>query len=56
MPTASETILLVEDDDALREMIGEILERAGYKVLPASNPEEALNLGGACTRGRSKRC
>ncbi len=38
----SETILLVEDEDALREIIQLMLERAGYKVLAASTAQEAI--------------
>ena len=38
----SETILLVEDDDALRELIREILEEGRYTVLDAPGPEQAL--------------
>jgi CheY-like chemotaxis protein len=33
----SETILLVEDEEALRELTAELLESAGYKVLKAEN-------------------
>jgi DNA-binding NtrC family response regulator len=36
-----ETILLAEDAEALRSMIREILEEAGYAVLDAGNAEEA---------------
>jgi two-component system cell cycle sensor histidine kinase/response regulator CckA len=39
-----ETILLVEDTETLREMIQESLEERGYRVLVASNGEEALAL------------
>jgi two-component system, cell cycle sensor histidine kinase and response regulator CckA len=39
---ASETILLVEDEKPLREMIHEILEEGGYTVLEGGSPEEAL--------------
>jgi two-component system, cell cycle sensor histidine kinase and response regulator CckA len=39
----NETILLVEDADALRAMIREILESAGYAVLECSNAEEAAS-------------
>ncbi len=38
-----EAILLVEDETALRALIGDILTRAGYTVLAAS-PEDALNI------------
>jgi two-component system cell cycle sensor histidine kinase/response regulator CckA len=41
---ASETILLAEDDDALRKLLVTILESAGYRVLPAGDPRCALEL------------
>ena len=37
----SETILLVEDDDSLRELTRRILARLGYTVLLSSHPAEA---------------
>jgi CheY-like chemotaxis protein len=37
-----ETVLLVEDDPALRSVMQEVLESAGYRVHPASRSEEAL--------------
>ncbi|HXB57062.1 MAG TPA: PAS domain S-box protein [Vicinamibacteria bacterium] len=40
--TGSETILLVEDAEALRLLIAEILEVGGYRVLPGASPEQAL--------------
>jgi len=40
--SGTETILLVEDEEALREVVRDVLEGAGYKVLDASQPEEAL--------------
>jgi PAS domain S-box-containing protein len=45
-PTASlgETILLVEDEDMVREPTMRILARNGYTVLSASNAEEALQV------------
>lgn len=38
----SETILLVEDDDALREVTIQLLQRAGYCVLAAENGKTGL--------------
>jgi CheY-like chemotaxis protein len=38
----SETILLVDDDLTLREMTAQVLEDAGYRVVPAASGEEAL--------------
>jgi signal transduction histidine kinase/CheY-like chemotaxis protein len=38
---APATILLVEDEDAVRTMAVQMLERAGYTVLAASTPSEA---------------
>jgi two-component system cell cycle sensor histidine kinase/response regulator CckA len=43
LPTGSETILLVEDDDAVRSMTTYLLEAQGYKVLAAAGPEEAIH-------------
>jgi len=40
----SETILLAEDEEALRAMIQEILETAGYTVLGAARPDEVLTV------------
>ncbi|MDQ7784426.1 MAG: PAS domain S-box protein [Desulfomonilaceae bacterium] len=38
----NETILLVDDDDRIREMGRQVIETAGYKVLTARSGEEAL--------------
>jgi CheY-like chemotaxis protein len=43
------TLLLVEDDPGLLELTRELLEDAGYVVVPASHAEEALGLA---ERGR----
>jgi len=41
---SSGTILLVEDEDQVRNLARVILEREGYRILPASGAEEALEL------------
>ncbi len=40
----NETILLVEDEDALRDVATEFLQTKGYQVLSANNAAEALRL------------
>jgi len=40
----SETILLVEDEDALRELVRMTLQEMGYKVIEAGNGRQALSL------------
>jgi len=41
-----ETFLLVEDDEAVRNLMTTVLEEKGYKVLAAGDGEEALHLFG----------
>lgn len=38
------TILVVEDNEMVREIVKEILESAGYTILEASSPHQALEL------------
>ena len=45
LPSGSETILLVEDEASLRELVGECLEASGYKVLEAGHGMAALEVG-----------
>jgi len=40
----TETLLLAEDDDSVRELVRNVLRENGYKVLEASRGEEALEL------------
>jgi two-component system cell cycle sensor histidine kinase/response regulator CckA len=47
MPAGSETVLLVEDDDVVRHLLRATLEKAGYRVLSASNGTDALQI---CTQ------
>jgi CheY-like chemotaxis protein len=42
MPGPGKTVLLIEDQAALRLLIGRMLEGAGYVVLAHGNPEDAL--------------
>ena len=50
VPGGAETILLVEDDPALREVTREYLKSLGYNVFRASNGEEALETAGSLER------
>lgn len=43
-PGGTETILLVEDDESVRNLTRAILESAGYKVLTAAHGHEALQV------------
>jgi CheY-like chemotaxis protein len=43
-PPGSETILLVEDDEAVRAMAKRVLDRDGYRVLEARSGVEALQV------------
>jgi len=46
IPRGSETVLVVEDDGAVRKLATQMLKKQGYRVLEASNGEEALGLYG----------
>jgi CheY-like chemotaxis protein len=42
MKGGSETVLMVDDDEVIRDLTAEILQKVGYTVLKAANGEEAL--------------
>ncbi|MGH3090999.1 MAG: PAS domain-containing protein [Gaiellaceae bacterium] len=46
-PPGSETILLAEDEEVVRDLVQEILEGAGYTVLAAADGRDALDLSKA---------
>lgn len=43
-PGGAETVLLVEDEEALRSLSGNVLRICGYKVIEACNGEDALEI------------
>jgi PAS domain S-box-containing protein len=47
-PPGSGTILLVEDEDSLRELNHKLLESMGYKVIEAANGADAIRTVGQC--------
>jgi signal transduction histidine kinase/ActR/RegA family two-component response regulator len=44
MPGGTESILVLEDDDLVRDVVERTLRRLGYEVTAASRPSEALSL------------
>jgi PAS domain S-box-containing protein len=44
MPHGEETILVVEDNDEVRQLAMQVLERQGYRVLEAANGNETLRV------------
>lgn len=46
-PSGNETILFVEDEDSVRELVREYLAAAGYRILEAADGEQALQIASA---------
>ncbi len=44
LPGGQETVLLVEDEEFLLDMVPKMLEHLSYRVLVVSNPQEALEM------------
>lgn len=44
IPGGTECVLVVEDEDGVRQMVQRVLEKTGYEVLTASSGMEALSL------------
>lgn len=44
LPRGTETLLVVEDDPAVRHLAAEVLQTHGYTVLPAVNGQDGLNV------------
>jgi signal transduction histidine kinase len=47
LPDATETVLVVEDSDDLREIVDRILSKSGYQVMVAANGPAALKMADA---------
>jgi CheY-like chemotaxis protein len=46
LPTGHETVLVVEDEEPLRNLVSEVLRHAGYTVFAAGTGAEALEIWG----------
>jgi len=44
-PSGSETVLVVEDESGIRQLISDLLRENGYQVLAAPDPGDALRIG-----------
>jgi two-component system cell cycle sensor histidine kinase/response regulator CckA len=44
LPLGSETILVVDDDDAVRKVTASLLSNAGYRIIEANSAEKAMEI------------
>jgi len=44
LPTGAETVLLVEDEEAVRSLVCKVLRASGYTVLESLHPADALRI------------
>ena len=44
MDPSARTVLIVEDEDAIRRLVERLLRRVGYRTVAASGPNEAIAL------------
>jgi PAS domain S-box-containing protein len=51
LPRGTETLLIVEDEPSLKELICRVLEAQGYEVLSASNGKDALHVASNHKKG-----
>ncbi len=51
VPAAGETVIVAEDEGAVRSLVVKVLSEAGYRVLPAASGREALDL---CRRRKGR--
>ena len=50
IPSGSETVLLVEDEDAVRLLTANVLRTLGYHVLEATDGDEAVRIAQSSTK------
>jgi len=55
LPGGTETLLVVEDDEGVRDLVREVLAPLGYQVLVTASGEDAIRASDA-TRGPSNCC
>jgi PAS domain S-box-containing protein len=49
MARGNETVVIVDDNEAVRTLAARTLEKQGYMALPAASPDDALRIVAGCT-------